>query len=80
MREEKAVVPCTHEMRTMHLIREQVGCTVHVKKGEEKGKRRGPSCLGVLFSYLDIYLTNSACVGLRMFFFQLEYGMCSLIH
>ena len=38
MLEEKAVVPCTHEMRTMHLIREQVGCTVHVKKGEKKEK------------------------------------------
>ena len=25
-------------MRTMHLIREQVGCTVHVKKGEKKEK------------------------------------------
>ena len=47
------------------------------EKGREKGKRRGPSWLGVLFSYLDIYLTNSACVGLRMFFFQLEYGIYS---
>ena len=50
------------------------------EKGREKGKRRGPSWLGVLFSYLDIYLTNSACVGLRMFFFQLEYGIYIVKH
>ena len=48
---------------------------MHVKKGEEKGKRRGPSCLGVIESDLDIYLTNSACVGLRMLGFRLEHGI-----
>ena len=48
---------------------------MHVKKGEEKEKRRGPSCLGVIESDLDIYLTNSACVGLRMLGFRLEHGI-----
>ena len=34
-------IPCTHEMRTMHLNREQVGCTVHVKKREKKKEKEG---------------------------------------
>ena len=34
-------IPCTHEMRTMHLIREQVGCTVQCacKKREKKKEK-----------------------------------------
>ena len=48
---------------------------VHGKK--EKGKRRGPSCLGVIESYLGIYLTNSAsvCRCLHVLGFRLEHGI-----
>ena len=33
--------------------------------------------MGVFESDLDIYLTNSACVGLRMLGFRLEHGNVS---
>ena len=44
-------VPCTHEMRTLHLIREQVGCTVHVKKRERKKEKEGAQAAWVFFNH-----------------------------
>ena len=50
-------------MRTMHLIYEQVGCTVHVKKGRWKRKKKGPKllrrCSLIILGLLD--LSNSGC-------------------
>ena len=57
----KVKVPCTHEMRTMHLIREQVGCTVHVKKGRRKRKKKGPKLLRCSF-FIFGHLFNKFCL------------------
>ena len=54
-------VPCTHEMRTMHLIQEQVGCTVHVKKGRRKRKKKGPKLLRCSF-FIFGHLFNKFCL------------------
>ena len=57
----KSTLPCTHEMRTMHLIREQVGCTVHVKKGRRKRKNKGPKLLRCSF-FIFGHLFNKFCL------------------
>ena len=48
-------------MRTMHLIREQVGCTVHVKKGRRKRKKKGPKLLRCSF-FIFGHLFNKFCL------------------
>ena len=47
---------------------------MHVK-GRAKKEKEGLSRFGSIESYLDIYVTNSACVGMLVLGLCLEHGI-----